>query len=160
MKEEPKIMSVQISTADPEEIDYKDKYLRALADFENYKRRTNSEIDRIKSDATHEFIKDLLPIIDDVELGFLSSQFYAEEFGKQKDTGIEIINNELTNLLNKYNIERYGCVGDKFDADLHEAIYLTKNNQVESGYISEVVRPGYKTKEGKIIRYAKVNVEE
>lgn len=160
MKEEPEIMSVQISTVDPEEIDYKDLYLRSLADFENYKRRTNAEIKRIKNEATHEFIKDLLPIVDDIELGFLSSQFYTEEFGKEKDKGIEILYNEIKNLLNKYNIEQYGHVGDKFDSDLHEAVYLTKDNRVDKGCISEVVRPGYRTHDGKIIRYAKVNVEE
>ena len=158
--EEPKIMSTAISVADENEVDYQDKYLRVLADFENYKRRTNTEIERIKSEATHEFIKDLLPIVDDVELGLLSSQFYSEEFGKKKDKGIEILYNELAKLLDKYGIEQYGNVGDKFDADLHEAIYLTAEKRVESGCISVVIRPGYKTKDGKIIRYARVNVEE
>ena len=160
MEKNTKIMDVQISTADPEEIDYKDKYLRALADFENYKRRTNAEIERIKSEATHEFIKDLLPIVDDVELGVLSSQFYSEVFGKKKDNGIEILYKELTKLLGKYGIEQYGNVGDKFDADLHEAIYLTAEKRVESGCISEVIKSGYRTKGGKIIRYTKVNVEQ
>lgn len=154
------VMNVTMATVDENEVDYQDKYLRVLADFENYKRRTNAEIERIKSEATHEFIKDLLPIIDDVELGFLSSQFYSEEFGKNKDNGIEILYNELTKLLDKYGIEQYGNVGDKFNADLHEAIYLTAEKRVESGCISEVIRPGYRTKEGKIIRYTKVNVEQ
>lgn len=154
------VMNVTMATVDENEVDYQDKYLRVLADFENYKRRTNAEIERIKSEATHEFIKDLLPIIDDVELGFLSSQFYSEEFGKNKDNGIEILYNELTKLLDKYGIEQYGNVGDKFNADLHEAIYLTAEKRVESGCISEVIKPGYRTKEGKIIRYTKVNVEQ
>ena len=158
--EEPKIMSAAISVANENEVVYQDKYLRVLADFENYKRRTNAEIDRIKSEATHEFIKDLLPIIDDVELGFLSSQFYSEELGKKNDKGIEILYNELTKLLDKYDIVQYGSVGDKFNPDLHEAVYLTKNNKVENGCISEIVRSGYRTKNGKIIRYAKVNIEE
>lgn len=160
MKEEPKIMSVQVSTSNSEEVDYKDLYLRSLADFENYKRRTNAEIERIKNEATHEFIKDLLPIVDDVELGLLSSQFYSEEFGRKKDKGIEIIYNEIRKLLDKYGIEQYGNVGDKFEADLHEAIYLTKDCRVDKGCISEVIRSGYRTMNGKIIRYAKVNVEE
>lgn len=153
-------MNVTMTTVGENEVDYQDKYLRVLADFENYKRRTNAEIAQIKSEATHEFIKDLLPIIDDVELGFLSSQFYSEEFGKNKDNGIEILYNELTKLLDKYGIEQYGNVGDKFNADLHEAIYLTAEKRFGSGCISEVIRSGYRTKEGKIIRYAKVNVEQ
>jgi molecular chaperone GrpE len=143
-----------------EVVDYKDKYLRVLADFENYKRRKNVEIERIKSEATHEFVKDLLPIVDDVELGFLNSKLYSEEFGRPEDKGIEIINNELTKLLGKYNIEQYGHVGDKFDYNLHEAVYRTQYKRVESGYISEIVTPGYRVKDGKIIRYARVNVEE
>lgn len=158
--EEPKIMNAAISVAGENEVDYQDKYFRVLADFENYKRRTNTEIERIKSEATHEFIKDLLPIVDDVEFGLLSSQFYSEEFGSKKDKGIEIIYNEIRKLLDKYGIEQYGNVGDKFEADLHEAIYLTKDGRVDKGCISEVIRPGYRTMNGKIIRYARVNVEE
>lgn len=123
MKKNTKIMSVQVSTADPEEIDYKDLYLRSLADFENYKRRTNAEIERIKSEATHEFIKDLLPIVDDVELGVLSSQFYSEEFGKKKDNGIEILYKELTKLLGKYGIEQFlAC--DRYPRKYHRSAFV------------------------------------
>ena len=154
--EEPKIMSTAISVADENEVDYQDKYLRVLADFENYKRRTNAEIERIKSEATHEFIKDLLPIIDDVRSGLLM----YNKIDKNEYNGILIINNEITKLLNKYGIEEYGHVGEKFDSDLHEAVYISLNKNVGSGNISEVVKLGYRTKGGKIIRYAKVNVEQ
>ena len=158
--EEPKIMNVTMATVDENEVDYQDKYIRLLADFENYKRRTNTEIERIKSEAAHDFIKDLLPIVDDIEIGFKMTQLPSKEFGKKEDNGISIINKEIKKLLDKYNIEQYGSVGDKFDSDLHEAVYLTKDNRVEPGCVSEVIRPGYRTKDGKIIRYARVNVEE
>ena len=148
--------NTQISTANPEEVDYKDLYLRSLADFQNYKRRANEENERIKREATHEFIKDLLPIIDDVRSGLLM----YNEVNKKEYNGILIINNEITKLLNKYGIEEYGHVGDKFDSDLHEAVYISLNKKVGSGNISEVIKPGYRTKDGKIIRYAKVNVEQ
>lgn len=148
--------NTQISTANLGEVDYKDLYLRSLADFQNYKRRTNEENECIKREATHEFIKDLLPIIDDVRSGLLMHN----EIDKKEYNGILIIDNEITKLLNKYGIEEYGQVGEKFDSDLHEAICISLYKKVGSGNISKVIKPGYRTKDGKIIRYAKVNVEQ
>lgn len=153
MRDEPNIMSVQTSTVDPEEIDYKDLYLRTLADFQNYKRRTGEEFDRLKKEATFDFIKDFLSIVDDFEMSVLMSELY------EKDNGIKIIYKEICQLLGKYGIKEYGKIGDKFDPELHEALYRTINKKVESGCISEIVKTGYRT-DDKIIRYAKVNVEE
>ena len=153
MDEGHKIIGVQTSTTTGEDIDYKDLYLRTLADFQNYKRRTGEEVERIKKEATFDFIKDFLNIVDDFERSVLSSESY------KKDNGVRIIYKEIVQLLGKYGIKEYGRVGDKFDPELHEALYKTLNKKVESGCISEVVKLGYKT-DNRIIRYAKVNVEE
>ena len=148
MKDEPKIMSVQISTEDPEEVDYKDLYIRLLADFQNYKRRNSEQLLHAGENAVFDFVKELAPILDDLELCL------------PHEKGIHIIFNEIMHLLSKYGVKQYSVkVGDKFDPEIHDAVYLTINKKVESGCVSEVLKNGYRT-DDKIIRYAKVNVEK
>lgn len=151
--------NIKEETMAEETPNYKNLYIRMLADFDNYRKRKESEIEKIKEIANIDIIKDLLPIVDDIETGVKLSGFYGEEFAKNKNKGLIILYKEITDLLAKYGIEKYSKVGDKFDSDLHEAVYISIDKKVESGCISEIIKPGYR-KGSNIIRYAKVKVEE
>ena len=145
-------------SANTAEVYYKNMYIQILADFDNYRKRKESEIEKIKEIANIDIIKDLLLIVDDIETGIKLSGFYNEGFEKRKDDGLMILYKEIAELLTKYGIEKYCEVGDMFDPDLHEAVCMSNDKRVERGCISEIIKPGYR-KGSNIIRYAKVKVE-
>lgn len=132
----------------------KDRYLRLFAEFENYKRRTSKErIDLFKT-AGREVIESLLPVLDDLERALT-------EIKKSGDSellqGVELINNKLVKTLENQGLEKMHVkAGDKFDADLHEAVtQIPAPKKKLKGKIVDVIQNGYTLGE-KIIRYPKV----
>lgn len=132
----------------------KDKFLRLFAEFENYKRRTNKErIDLFKT-ASQEVMQSMLPVLDDFDRALI-------EIRKTEDknllTGVELISNKLIETLKNKGLAEINIkAGDKFDADLHEAItQIPAPDKKLKGKIVDVVEKGY-TLGDKIIRYPKV----
>ena len=130
--------------------EYKDKYLRTLADFENFKKKKNEEVERIRKTAAKEIILQLLPSLDDCETAYTMTD---------DPVGIELIYSKIFNVLKSYGVEGFGVVGEEFDADYHNAIQLSSDGKVANGCISEVFKTGYKLN-GEIIRHADVIVEQ
>lgn len=131
-------------------IDYKEKYLQALADFENYKRHKEKEIERIRKNANKELILRLLPALDDCKTAYALSS---------DKNGLELIYRKISNVINEFGVSEYGYEGETFDPNLHNAISLSNGNIVGNGNISEVFKNGY-IMNGEIIRHADVVVEQ
>lgn len=127
------------------EISY-DSYVRVLADLENFKRRRDSDIDTAIKKAKREIILELLPLLDDIEIGV---KFNAE---------LEVLYTKYLNIMSNIGVERYGEVGDVFNEELHNAVYTFSTGNVPEGCISEIIKSGYKYN-GEIIRYADVIVK-
>lgn len=131
-------------------VDYKDKYLQVLADFENYKRHKEKEIERIRKTANKELILRLLPALDDCKTAYAMSS---------DKNGLELIYRKISNVINEFGVSEYGYEGETFDPNLHNAISLSSGNIVGNGNISEVFKNGY-IMNGEIIRHADVVVEQ
>ena len=132
----------------------KDKFLRLFAEFENYKRRTSKERIELFKTASQEVMQSMLPVLDDFDRALVEIQKTED---KNLLTGVELISNKLRETLKSKGSEPIAVkAGDKFDADLHEAItQIPAPDKKMKGKIVEVVEKGYTLGE-KIIRYPKV----
>lgn len=134
----------------------KEKYIRLLAEFENYKRRTAKErIEQIKT-AGLEVITDLLPALDDVDRA-QAAIADAKDIEALK-AGLQLIDEKFRTTLHQKGLVEIECVGKDFDVELMESIAeIPAMNEEGKGKVIEVVQKGY-TLNQKIIRYAKVVV--
>ena len=131
--------------------DMKDKYLRTLAEYDNYRKRTAKEREGIYADAYADCIKNLLPLLDNLER---ASQFTE---GDQVAQGVKMILGTLPDILGKMNVSAFGAPGETFDPEIHNAVMHVDDEQYGEGEIVEVFQQGYKYGD-KIIRYAMVRV--
>lgn len=127
----------------------KGQLARALADYENLRRRTDEEkITWIKF-ATHKFINNLLPILD----------IFEASLKHTNDQGLAIGINQLKSLLKEEGLEEIKPkAGDIFDENLHEAIDTKEGKEGDEGKIAELILPGWKFVDGNVVRHAKVMV--
>ena len=128
------------------------KYQRLMADFQNYKRRTEKEKNDIYAYANEKLILGLLEVIDNFERAVLSEtadEKYAE--------GMEMIFKQLKGVLEKSGLEEIKALGEGFDPNFHNAVMTEDNDKFESGSVTEVLQKGY-TLNGKVIRPSMVKV--
>jgi len=135
----------------------KDKYLRTVAEFENYKKRRGKEIIDIIDRANEQFCLDMLPIIDDFERS-LNSEVKKKSY-KSLKRGIELIYQKLMFVLKKQGIEPIAVMGHNFDPMLHEAIMQVEDKQKPSNIVVGEAIKGYRLKE-KVLRYSQVVVNK
>ncbi len=134
----------------------KDDYLRLMADFDNFRRKSAKDRLDLISTASEDVIRGLLPIIDDFEralkaLGESSDSEVAKE-------GIQLIYNKLMDYLRTEGLSPIDALGKEFDTDLHEAVtQFPVDNEELKGKVYDVVQTGY-TLRGKVVRFAKVVV--
>ncbi|WZL74622.1 nucleotide exchange factor GrpE [Clostridiaceae bacterium 35-E11] len=131
------------------------KYLRTVADFQNYRKRVEKEKSDIHHYANEKLIQDLLPVVDNLERAIKS----AEEEGKDKTfiKGIEMILQQFLDVLKKNGVEEIQTMGEAFDPNYHHAVLQEENENHESNTITDVFQKGY-TLNGKVIRPSMVKV--
>jgi len=136
--------------------DAKDKYLRKVAEFENFKRRNARERVELIQTAGKEVIKDMLDVLDDCDRA--QKQMEASEDIKTVKEGVLLVFNKLRNVLQAKGLKAMDTFGKDFDADLHEAITEIPAPKPElQGKVVDEVMKGYYLND-KIIRHAKVVV--
>lgn len=128
-----------------------DKYLRLLAEFDNYKKRTAKESEAKYANAYADAVEALLPVFDNIE----RAVEYASD--EQSKSGLELIVKNFRDTLSKMGVEQFGQRGDEFNADLHSAVMHVEDEELGENTVAEVFLKGYK-KGDKIIRYATVKV--
>ena len=139
-----------------EELEWKsDKNVRLLAEFDNYKRRTQEERSKLFKYAGEELAKAILPILDD-----LHRTLESDGKGKARSIleGIELIVAKLDKTLEDQGIVPFDSVGQDFDADLHEALMSEKSDKGDNVILKEFEK-GYKYND-KILRHSKVVVSK
>lgn len=136
--------------------DAKADYLRLMAEFDTFRRRTAEEKLALVSSASADTIKGLLPILDDCEIA-LDALEKSNDSQSAKD-GTRMIFDKLTAYLKGKGLERIEAKGADFDTELHEAVTTFPAPSEElKGKVIDVVQTGY-TLGGKVLRYAKVVV--
>ncbi len=128
---------------------------RERAEFSNYKKRIDREHAQLSQTLTGSVIKKYLVILDDLELALKARPTTGD--GAAWASGIELVARKLTSILESEGIERINENNVPFDPNIHEAISNEENADVESGYVIEVVRQGFKIGD-RILRPAMVRV--
>ena len=131
----------------------KDKYLRMLAEYDNFRRRTAKEKETIYGDATADTIKGLLPVIDTLERA--AAGLTPEDAESPLGKGITMILKSATDALAKLGVEEVPC--DVFNPDFHNAVMHVEDESLGEGAIVAVFQKGYR-KGDHIIRYAMAQV--
>ena len=132
-----------------------DRYKRLLAEFDNYKRRTDREKREISSLSMMNFAKDIITVVDDFERTLDSIPKTKKEESYIK--GINLIFEKLLKILTDKEIESFNSIGEKFNPEFHEAISKVEDSKKKDGIIVNEYLKGYKNKQ-KIIRHAQVIV--
>ena len=134
----------------------KDDYLRLMAEFDNFRRRTSQEKLELVSMASTDTIKGLLPVLDDCERA-LKVLKESNDSDAAKE-GTELIYNKLMGYLKTKGLAVIEAMGQTFDTDVHEAVaQFPVQEDEKKGKVFDVVQTGY-TLNGKVIRFAKVVV--
>lgn len=127
-----------------------DKYVRTVAEFENYRKRTNAERADLILNGGKDVIKSILPIIDDLERAL---QAMTDENAKE---GVTMIYNKMMNTLQQKGLKAMEARGEKFNEEFHEAVtQIPAPTEEQKGTVLDVVEKGYFLND-KVLRYAKV----
>ena len=129
----------------------KDRYLRLAAEYDNFRRRSQKEKEGIYTDAIVDAVKEILPFFDNLER---AGQFKEAE---KVAEGLAMMAKMSDGMLEKLGVTRFGAVGEKFDAEWHNAVMHEENEELGENEISEVFQVGYR-KGDKVIRFAMVKV--
>ena len=153
--EEPK--SESEDTPKAEEVDWRDKYIRLQAEFDNFRKRTLREKMALIESGGSDAWKAILPVLDDMERAITASE-KSEDINALRE-GEKLIYNKFIDILRQKNVVEIEALDKEFDADLHEAIARFNAGEEKSGKVIDVVQRGYKMGE-QVLRYAKVVVGE
>lgn len=133
-----------------------DSYLRLMAEFDNYRKRTAKEKIEFAKVASKDVMLDFLPVLDDIHRAH--ENIDASDNLDAVKEGVDLIWDKLWKVLQKKGLEEVNVVGEVFDAEVHEAITeIPAPNEGDKGKVLDQVEKGYKLND-KIIRYPKVVV--
>ena len=129
------------------------RYLRLMADFQNYKRRSEKEKADIYAYANEKIVVQLLDVIDNFERALDCADTAEKGFAE----GMEMIFKQLKDVLKNSNVEEIEALGLDFDPNFHNAVMMEDTDEYESGKVSAVLQKGY-TLNGRVIRASMVKV--
>jgi molecular chaperone GrpE len=144
----------QLKEAEAKIIEYKDGWARSQAEFQNYKKRIERDNELMYANMKGDIIKRVLPALDDLERALQNRP--ADDAWAN---GIELIARKLQTILDSEGVKRIEAKGMAFDPNFHEAISHEPSDEVESGYVIDVVQNGYVIGE-RVIRPALVRVAQ
>ena len=127
------------------------RYLRLMADFQNYKKRVEKEKKDLYSYANEKLMNELLAVLDNFERAL------DHDTGDGFKEGIEMIFKQLQDVLEKSGLAEIPALGEEFDPNVHSAVMTEETEEYESGKVSGVMQKGY-TLNGKVIRPTMVKV--
>ena len=135
-----------------------DKYLRLVAEFDNFRKRTVKEKAEIIKNGSADVITDILPVIDDMERAIANSS-KSGDFAALKE-GIELIYSKLMHILEQKGLQKISPKDEPFDTDFHEAIAMIPSPDEKSkGMVVDCAIDGYRLND-KVLRHAKVAVAQ
>ena len=147
----------EVETPKVEEIDWKDKYLRLQAEFDNSRKRTLREKMALIESGGSDVWKAVLPVLDDMERAIAASE-KSEDISALRE-GEKLIYNKFVDIMRQKGVVEIEALDTTFDPDLHEAVARFAAGEEKSGKVIDVVQRGYKQGE-QVLRYTKVVVGE
>ena len=144
-----------------EKADLKDKLLRTLADMENLRRRTEREVADARAYAVTAFARDMLTVADNLRRAIEAVPVTARKTGDGAIAGlidgIELTERELEKTLERHGVRKVDPAGQKFDPNMHQAMFEAPHESIAKGQVHTVVQPGYAIAE-RVLRPALVGV--
>jgi molecular chaperone GrpE len=132
--------------------DLRDRSMRTLADFDNYRKRSERERQELKRYALLEPLRELLTVADNLALA-LSAEGPAEDLKR----GVELIHRQMAELLRRFGVTEVPAVGQTFDPTVHEAVSREESAEVKAPTVTAELRRGYKLHD-RLLRPAMVKV--
>jgi molecular chaperone GrpE len=136
-----------LAAAQAEAASFKDKLLRTLAEMENLRKRTEREVADARSRGVAILARDILDIADNLHRAL---EAVSDEARSSEDSGlnalvegVELTERSLANALQKHGVKRFDPAGEKFDPNLHQAMYEVPDASVPPGTVVQVMQPGY-----------------
>ena len=151
----------QVKAALEAAADFKDKLLRALADMENLRKRTEREVADARQYGVTSFARDVLQVSDNMHRALDS---LGEEMAESGDAnvrslveGIELTERELAKVLEKHGVKKFSPQGERFDPNFHQAMYEIADSSAAPGTVAQVIQAGFMIGE-RVLRPALVAV--
>ena len=134
-----------------------ERYLRAQADFDNFRKRTRQEKEEFAKYASAKLIENLLPVLDNFERAMASAKQSKDVDALLK--GIEMISRQLDQVLAQEGLQRMETVGKPFDPNFHQAVGQVETDEYEEGVVVEELQKGYQFKD-RVLRPAMVKISK
>lgn len=132
-----------------------DKVKRQMAEFDNFRKRTEKEKTAMFETGARSVIEKILPVVDNFERGF--SSIPEEEKGTSFAAGMEMVYKQLMTELEKMDVKPIPAVGEEFDPNLHNAVMQVESEEFESGVIAQELQKGYMYRDT-VVRHSMVAV--
>jgi len=153
---EPALATDALASAKKEAADNYDRYLRAVADLENFRRRTVREKDELRQFAASGVLEAMLPVMDNLALAIAAAKQPGAD-AKNIVGGVEMVLGQIKSALANHGLKEINPLRQPFDANQHESISAQPSTDVPEGSVVTVVRTGYLLN-GRVIRPASVVV--
>ena len=151
-------LQAELAAAQEEATSGKDQVLRAQAEMQNLRRRAERDVENAHKFALEKITQELLPVVDNLERA-LGAMDTADEKTKSLAEGVEMTLSSFVKALEKFKIEQVSPEGEPFDPQLHQAMSMVENDDVEPNTVVAVMQKGY-TLHGRLVRPAMVMVSK
>ncbi len=155
--DESEALKAQIVELEARIADLEDKNLRMMAEFDNFRRRTNKEKLELMETAGERIFTEMLPLVDDFERA-VAAMDKTDDIDAVRE-GIRLIQQKFIGFLDKHDVHAIETEGAEFNTDEHEAVTTFAAGEEQKGKVIDCTQRGYKLGE-KVIRFAKVVVGE
>ena len=139
-------LGARITELEGELADFKDRSLRALADAENTRRRSEREVIDAKKYGSSNLVKDLLNVSDNLHRALEAVGEDVKELDetvKNLVVGVQMVEKEMLDVFEKHGVTKLQPIGEKFNHDFHQAMYEVEDSGQPTGTIVELLQPGY-----------------
>ncbi len=134
-----------------------DRFLRLQAEYENYRKRSQTEMTRRYEDALVDVCNNWLPVLDNLDRAIEAAQKAETEEGKNIGEGVELVKRQALDVMKNMGVEEIPALGETFDPAWHEAVHHIEDEAYGDNEISAVMQKGYKKGE-RVLRHAMVQV--
>lgn len=147
----------EVLVGEAEQVDWKERYTRLQADFDNYRKKATKERHRLVGLGKEALLEDILPLVEHMERGIQAAKDIRAPEGIVE--GLALISSELVRALEKHGVKRVKTVGEPFDPEVHEAVSVIPEERYSEDTVVEEIRPGF-LRDGKLLRPASVIVSK
>lgn len=147
------VTAEEVNPLEAELSETKDRLLRTLAEYDNFRKRSQKEKEQAYGDSKASVLAEFLPVMDNFERAANNADANAEDYKK----GIDMIFNQFSEVFKKLGVEAFGEKGEQFDPNIHNAVMHAEDENEPENTVTDVFTKGYKMSD-RVIRAAVVKV--